>query len=533
MRRTAFDWVVVGVFVALLGPPLAWIGIAVLQGVLQAGAHGELPWSGRELVLLARSVAIGGGSAALALAFGVPYAVLTTRTDLRGRRGWALLGLLPLAMPPYASAIAWYHVLGRSGPVADMLKLAGAPGFTPPGSGPGPANGLWAAIWVLGTLYWPAVAFLAARTLEAVPAELEEEARGSTSHFRALQATAAPYLRPTLAAAALLVGLLAAADFGVPATFSLPVYTVDLQSEFAAARDYARAWAMAAPYWIGALPLVLLQRRLLPAISIADGGFRLTPLPLRHATAAAHLYCAVLLTLTVGVPLGVLLRNAGGAAIYPRVLADAAEPILTSLGSGFAAAAAATLLGFALAFTLECSRPWPRALRAGIEFTALLPYALPGVLLGIALIACLNHPGPTGRLYDSPAVLPFAYTILFFPFAFKSLQSGLKTLDPDLVDAAALDGASPAATLFRVAAPLLRGALGVAATLVFLLAARELDATSLLRPPGVDSLGFRIHDLFHYGTTYRDVDALCVIVTAGGGMIGALMLCLARGARTP
>lgn len=532
MRRTTFDWVALGLFAALLGPPLAWIGVEVLRGLALSVVHGELPWEARGLVLLARSVAIGIGSAALALAFGVPYALLTARTDLRGRRVWALLGLLPLAMPPYASAIGWFHFLGRTGPVADMLKLAGAPGFAPPGAGPGPASRLWAAIWVLGTLLWPAAAFLAARALEAVPPELEEEARTSTSHLRALRAAAVPYLRPALAAGALLVGLLAAADFGVPATFSLPVYSVDLQSEFAAARDYAHAWALAAPYWIGVLPLVLLQRQLLNATPIAGAGggeVRLTPLRLGRGTAAAHLYCAALLALTVGIPLGVLLQSAGGAAVYPRVLSDAAEPILTSLGSGCAAAAAATLLGFAVAFALETRPAWPRAVRAGLEMTALLPYALPGVLLGIALIACLNHPGPTGWLYDSPWVLPFAYTILFFPFAFKSVQAGLKTLDPGLMEAAALDGAPRVALLLRVAAPALRGSLGVAATLVFLLAARELDATSLLRPPGVDSLGFRIHDLFHYGTTYRDVGALCVLATVGGASIAALGLRVALG----
>ena len=527
-----FDRVALGLFTALLGPPLVWIGIAVLQGLIRSLARGEMPWEPRALVLLGRSVLIGIGSAALALLFGLPYALLTTRTDLRGRSIWALLGLLPLALPPYASAIAWFHFLGRTGPVADMLKLAGAPGFAPPGAGPGPASGLWAAVWVLGTLLWPAAAFLAARALEAVPPELEEEARTSTSHARALRAAAAPFLRPALAAAALLVGLLAAADFGVPASFSLPVYTVDLQSEFAAARDYAHAWALAAPYWLGVLPLVFLQRRLLDPTLLAGAGggaIRLTPLRLGRSAAPAHLYCAGLLTVTVGIPLGVLLQSAGSPAIYPRMLAETAEPILTSVGSGLVAAAAATLLGGAVAFAMETGPTWPAAVRALIETTALLPYALPGVLLGIALIACLNHPGPPGWLYDSPWVLPFAYTLLFFPFAFKSVQAGLRTLDPDLVEAAALDGATRLGIALRIVAPSLRGSLGVAAALVFLLAARELDATSLLRPPGVDTLGFRIHDLFHYGTTYRDVGALCVIATLGGAALAGVILRVALG----
>jgi len=531
VKRWGFDVVALGAFALLLVPPLVAIGASVLQALLAALAHGTLPWDARSLTLLGRSVLIAVGSAALAIALGLPYAVLTARTDIPGRRAWRLLALLPLALPPYAAAIAWFELLGNSGPVADMLKLAGAPGFTRPGSGPGPATHLWAAVWVLGSLLWPAAAFLGGRALEAAPAVLEEEARIWTSHGRALWAAAAPTLRPALAAAGLLVGLIAAADFGVPATFSLAVYTVDLQSEFAASREYARAWALATPYWLGVLPLVLLQWRLLEATPLAGAGgaaTSLAPLPLGRAQrSGGALYCALVLIVTVGVPLAGLLRSAGGPDVYPRVLAEAAAPILTSIGSGAAAAVAATLLALVVAQAMESGPPWRAEVRALVEGTALLPYALPGALVGIAVITCLNRPGPTSWLYDSAAVLPYAYAILFFPFAYKSVQAGLRALDPALADAAAVDGAGRVQSLFLVLAPALRGSLAIAGALVFLLAARELDATSLLRPPGIDTLGFRIHDLFHYGTTYREVGALCVIATLGGAAISGSALAVA------
>jgi ABC-type Fe3+ transport system permease subunit len=63
----------------------------------------------------------------------------------------------------------------------------------------------------------------------------------------------------------------------------------------------------------------------------------------------------------------------------------------------------------------------------------------------------------------------------------------------------------------------------VGAALVFLLSARELDATLLLHPPGADNLALRIYDLFHYGPSGQ-VGALCVIAVALSGLALAPLL---------
>src|SRR5438094_273547 len=123
-------------------------------------------------------------------------------------------------------------------------------------------------------LAWAAGAVLKALGASVLQGHAPWDARSLTLLGRSAligvgRAAAAPYLRLALAAAALLVGLLAAADFGVPATFSLPVYTVDLQAEFAASRDYAHAWALVTPYFLAVVPLILIERLLLQATPLA------------------------------------------------------------------------------------------------------------------------------------------------------------------------------------------------------------------------------------------------------------------------
>jgi iron(III) transport system permease protein len=193
-----------------------------------------------------------------------------------------------------------------------------------------------------------------------------------------------------------------------------------------------------------------------------------------------------------------------------------------SLATGAVAAAIAVLVALPLALLTE--RRIGRISGPGegsLAVAATIGYAVPGALIAIALIALLNRPGRlgelTGALYGSAAVLPVAYLARFFPFAFQAVAPVCRRLEPTLLEASVLDGASAAGRIRHVVLPLSRGAVGIGAALVLLLSVRELDATLLLHPPGADSLGMRIYDLFHYGPSSQ-VAALCVITTALSGL---------------
>jgi iron(III) transport system permease protein len=235
-------------------------------------------------------------------------------------------------------------------------------------------------------------------------------------------------------------------------------------------------------------------------------------------------YCLLLVVLSAGVPLGVLVTEAGPAANYFQVTRESGVAAWVSCWTGAAAAAAA--VGVALPLALLAERRLGRlssSAARSVSALATVSYALPGVLIATALIGLLNRPGPLGALYDSAFVLPVAYVARFFPFAFQSVAPACRRLNPALLEAAALDGASAFARLRCVALPASRGAAAIGAALVFLLSARELDTTLLLHPPGADNLALRIYDLFHYGPSGQ-VGALCVIAVALSGLALAPLL---------
>jgi iron(III) transport system permease protein len=133
---------------------------------------------------------------------------------------------------------------------------------------------------------------------------------------------------------------------------------------------------------------------------------------------------------------------------------------------------------------------------------ASLGYALPGTVLAIGLLPVVTGVeaivdgvfralfGVTVGLFllSSGAAIVYAYHVRFLALAAGGVEAGLSRVAPSLDDAARLLGEGPAGRLRRVHVPLLRPALATAALLVFVDCMKELPATLLLRPLGVETL---------------------------------------------
>jgi len=517
-----------GGFALIVAPPVLWLLVAAARaGLTEPGARWTEPHA---LALLGRSLVLALGTTAGAILLGLPAGIVVARTRVAGRRALRSAALVALATPPAASAIGWSLLLA---PGARPLPLP-----SPGGGALRSWEGFPEALLVLTGLLWPVIALVVARAVEWLPREPEEAARLETTPWRAFAAAAGPTLRAVLGAAALAVFLLALAEYAVPGTLGVAVYPVEILSRFQAARDEGEVAALALPLLALVLPLLALQERWLAAAPPLEGDPQeAPPLPLDRARRALLAVLGCVPLLATGLPLLALLRESLPPRTYVAVLADAAAPLQVSGVASGAAVAVAVPQAFLLALVCEgpAARMPARAAR-WIGRLAVLPYALPGSLIGVAWIALLNRPGPLGDLYASLLVLPLCYASQFFPFAYFPLAAAVRRVDPSLVEAARLDGASSWQIAGAVVAPLLRGPLLVAAALVGLLSLRELDATSLLRPPDGDTLGFRIHDLFHYGPS-RQVAALAVIAAAGAAGIaaaaGAVLERLGRNERPP
>ncbi len=121
--------------------------------------------------------------------------------------------------------------------------------------------------------------------------------------------------------------------------------------------------------------------------------------------------------------------------------------------------------------------------------TAATALAVPGPVLGLAIIKLLDRPGLPwlAQLYDHSILAPFlALFVRGLPAAIVVLWHALHSVPSELLDLAAVDGAGPVARLCRVALPMRWPAVGLAFLVSLAMTFGDLAASILVVPPGVD-----------------------------------------------
>ncbi len=115
-----------------------------------------------------------------------------------------------------------------------------------------------------------------------------------------------------------------------------------------------------------------------------------------------------------------------------------------------------------------------------------LTHALPGLVIGLSLVYFgINVAYP---LYQTVWLLALAYAALFLPLAVAAVTAAAAQAPPVLVDLARSLGRGPLHVAATVTVPLALPGIGAGAALVFLSCMKELPATLLLRPTGIDTL---------------------------------------------
>jgi ABC-type Fe3+ transport system permease subunit len=174
-----------------------------------------------------------------------------------------------------------------------------------------------------------------------------------------------------------------------------------------------------------------------------------------------------------------------------------------------------------------------RWFRGGILILMAVAWAMPGPLLGLGLKMVIDRllnitdsRWLAQVLYHGPSPLPLLWVdvIRFFPCAVALLWPVIRLIPAELIDAARVDGATPAQELHHIVWPLLSTAFGRSALAVAVLSLGEVSAGKLVATPAMPSYSTDIFTQMHYGVT-NELAARCVLllllVTAGGaGVIG-------------
>ena len=392
--------------------------------------------------------------------FGILGGVLLTRATFAGRRVLAVLAALPLAMPSYVAAYTWIASLDVSG-----------------------FFGTWL---VMSAVTVPYVTLPVAAALRSVDPAVEEVARSlGQSPFEAFRRVTLPQIVPATAAGALLVALYTVSEYGTPALMRYDVLTSALVTSYTASFDRSTAFVFALALVAIAAVVVALEN----ASRSRAHKWRLSRGAARP-TATKHV-SSPLAWIALGIPAFIALVIPG-LTLVQRIVSrggtdlDVAE-LFTSIGNTLilAGAGAALALVLALPVGVLAARWTSRPVRL-IESAAFTGNAMPAVVVGLSLVAGTLALAPA--MYQTIATVAVAYAVLFLPKAIGSVRTSTAAVPPALEEAARSLGRSPLRTWFSVTLRITAPGVATGGLLALLAAMKELPATLMLRPTGMDTL---------------------------------------------
>jgi iron(III) transport system permease protein len=160
--------------------------------------------------------------------------------------------------------------------------------------------------------------------------------------------------------------------------------------------------------------------------------------------------------------------------------------------NSFSMAAVAAVMIVVIAVPLAYFLVWRRSrLLHAVSLVTEAPYALPGVVVGIAAILLFLKPLPIVgiTLYNTIWIILFCYVARFLALGLRPVVSGYHQLDRTLEEAAQIAGARLFRRLATVILPLVAPAAAAGALLIFLTAFNELTVSALLWSTGAETLG--------------------------------------------
>ncbi|MDE8345541.1 MAG: iron ABC transporter permease [Acidocella sp.] len=422
--------------------------------------------------LLVNTLMLITSAATCCALLGTAAAWFVERTDLPLRNLWAVLAVVPLAIPPFISSFAWISL------------SPGLEDFT-------------GALLVVTVSYYPLVYLPVAAALRQMDPALEETARAlGLNPMTIFLRVVLPQLRPALLGGMLLVALDTLVEFGAFALLRFRTFTTAIYSAY-------RAGFSGAEPALLAMVLLVLCALCLTAEHFVRGGARYGRLArgtrrmaLRYNLgswrAAPCLVFALWVVLTIGVPLGMIiywLTQPSAAAITASAysFSDLISCAWTSIYLGLGGAALTMALALPLGIMAARYDGWLVTL---LERAAYLAQSVPGIVVALALVSLTVH--GLRPLYQSNLLLLIAYAVVFLPLALVSVRAAFMQAQRALEDAGTSLGLGGVAVLVRITLPIAAPGLGAAAAMVFIAVMTELTATLLLAPIGTQSLATQI-----------------------------------------
>jgi iron(III) transport system permease protein len=417
----------------------------------------------RTLELLANSLLLAIAVSLSAMVIGTLQAWIAVRSNLPGRKVFAVLAALPLAIPSYVAAYSWVAVI---------------PGF----------SGFFAA-WLLLTVGTAPLVYLSVSAALARFDSATEEVASSlgAGKFAVLRKVTWPNIKGATFSGGLLSALYVLSDFGAVSIVRYDTFTRAIYNAYRASFDRNLAATLA-------LILVAVTVLVLVVESRSKGrkpigtviANRLNRIDLRIWKLPLVALLAGIASVSLVVPLASLTRWSI-VGLPDTDWQEVSEALFSSIYLSVSGGMITALLAVAIALVVV---RFKTRLGFVLERSVWLTHATPGIVVALSLVYFSNQVSPW--IYQTLFLVLIAYVALFLPNALSAISIPLSQSPTSLDEVSASLGLTKLQTLRRVVLPIAGPGIFAATTLVILTVLKELPATLLLRPTGVETLATRL-----------------------------------------
>ena len=434
---------------------------------------------------LLNSFKVSLAATVLSIAIGTPLAYLFSVFKIRGKSVLNILIVVASMSAPFIGAYSWILLLGRSGVITAFFRKLGI--LLPD------IYGFGGIVLVMSLQLFPLVFLYARGALKNIDNSLIEAANNlSCSGVKCFFKVVVPLIMPTLLAAGLLVFMRSFADFGTPMligegyrTFPVVLYT-EFINEVGGNDGFAAAIAIIAI--VITTVVFLAQKYVSNRNSFALNA--LHPIEEREPRGGrkvlvylfSYLVVAIAILPQVYVTYTSFKKTSGKIFIrgyslgsYESAFSKLGRSIQNTIIIPMLSLIAIILLAVLIAYLVVRRK---NALTSTVDILSMIPYIVPGTVLGIALLTGFNQ--KPLMLSGTMLIMVIALIIRRLPYTIRSSVAILQQIPISIEEAAISLGASKMKVFFRVTVPMMAAGIVSGAILSWVTMISELSTAIIL-----------------------------------------------------
>jgi iron(III) transport system permease protein len=517
-------WIMAGAVIVVLGylvlSPLIyliWRGLTTGRGFGLSNIADAYSVPGTADMLL-NSVLFACGSAAVSCVTGTALAFFCVRSNAPLKPLLYAASIVPLIVPGILYTISWVYLIGGNvGVFKKMFSSVGLGALIPD------AFSLPGMILIDGLHLSPLVFLLMYAAFKSTDPSLEESAMMSGASVpQTVRRVTLPLVRPALLGAVLIMVVRGLESFETPAVLGMPSGTWVFTSRiYDALHTYPIKYDQASIYsltllLITALGLLLVQymnRRSERFQTVTGKGFRPRTLDLGKWRWPVSVGFTLYFVIAVVAPMLILVwmsllpfyQTPGIQPLGSLTFSNYAElfdtrgvteSVKNSVILALTSATAVMLFTAVISWMVLKSNFRGRRL---LDLLASFPLAMPGLVLGVALIFIyLRSPLP---IYGTLVILFIAYVTRYLPYGMRYSTSSLGQVGAELEESAKMSGATWRDTFRRIVLPLMAPGLVAGWIYVVVVSVRELSSSILLYSQNTRVMSVTIWEFWQNGQT--------------------------------